>query len=181
MTALHEPATSGVTLRPLAATDRDTFLAMVQASRDLHHPWAYPPERADQFDELVSRCARDDFACLVAIPPDDLAGISGVFTIGQIVRGLFQSAYVGYYANVAYAGTGLMREGLRLVIRHAFEDLRLHRLEVNIQPGNHASIALARGAGFRLEGYSPRYLLIGGQWRDHERYALTADERGASG
>ena len=70
-----------------------------------------------------------------------------------------------------------MREAMELVLDHAFGPLALHRLEANIQPGNHASIALARGAGFRLEGYSPRYLLIGGQWRDHERYALTVDER----
>ena len=70
-----------------------------------------------------------------------------------------------------------MREGLQLVLDYAFGPLSLHRIEANIQPGNAASIALARGAGFRLEGYSPRYLLIGGQWRDHERYALTVDER----
>ena len=68
---------------------------------------------------------------------------------------------------------------MALLLDLAFGPLSLHRLEANIQPGNHASIALARGAGFRLEGYSPRYLLIGGQWRDHERYALTADERHA--
>ena len=178
MTTLDTPAVSGVTLRPLASTDRDAFLAMVHASRELHHPWAYPPERSDQFDELMARCARDDFACLVAVPADDADAIGGIFTIGQIVRGLFQSAYVGYYANADYAGKGLMREGLRQVIRHAFHDLGLHRLEVNIQPGNHASIALAQAVGFRLEGFSPRYLLIGGQWRDHERYAITAEEHG---
>jgi ribosomal-protein-alanine N-acetyltransferase len=69
-----------------------------------------------------------------------------------------------------------MREGLELVLRHAFLDLRLHRIEANIQPGNAASIALARGAGFQREGFSPRYLKIGGRWRDHERWAILAEE-----
>ena len=63
------------------------------------------------------------------------------------------------------------------MLDHAFGPLGLHRVEANIQPGNQPSIALARGSGFRLEGFSPRYLLIGGQWRDHERYAITADEQ----
>jgi ribosomal-protein-alanine N-acetyltransferase len=69
-----------------------------------------------------------------------------------------------------------MREGLELVLRRAFGDLRLHRIEANIQPGNHASIALAKGAGFQREGFSPRYLKIGGRWRDHERWAILADD-----
>ena len=66
--------------------------------------------------------------------------------------------------------------GMQLVLRHAFQTLRLHRVEANIQPGNHASITLARRAGFHREGYSPRYLKIGGRWRDHERWALLAED-----
>ena len=165
-----------VSIRLLRSADRDAFLAMVRESRELHRPWAYPPERSDQFDELLSRCSRDDFACFVVID-DESGDIAGVFNISQIVRGSFQSAFLGYYGSARHAGKGLMRDGLERVLDYAFGPLSLHRIEANIQPGNAASIALARGAGFRLEGYSPRYLLIGGQWRDHERYALTVDER----
>jgi [ribosomal protein S5]-alanine N-acetyltransferase len=172
------PARARVRLRVLARDDRDEFLALARQSRQLHRPWTYPPERADQFDDLFARSRRDDFVCLLAVAADDGA-IAGVFTISQIVRGAFQSAYLGYYANARHAGQGMMREAMEQVLDHAFGPLALHRLEANIQPGNGPSVALARGAGFRLEGFSPRYLLIGGQWRDHERYAITVDERTA--
>ena len=69
-----------------------------------------------------------------------------------------------------------MSEGLRLVIGHAFAQMGLHRVEANIQPGNLASIALVRRCGFKKEGFSPRYLKIFGEWRDHERWALLADD-----
>jgi ribosomal-protein-alanine N-acetyltransferase len=68
-----------------------------------------------------------------------------------------------------------MTESLALVLREAFITLRLHRVEANIQPANTASIALVRRLGFELEGMSPRYLKIGGRWRDHERYALRVE------
>ena len=169
------PTGARVGMRILERGDRDAFLALARDSRELHRPWTYPPERPEQFDELYSRSRRDDFVCLVAVEPGT-EELIGVFTISQIFRGAFQSAYLGYYANQRHAGQGLMREALEQVLDHAFGPLALHRIEANIQPGNHPSIALARGAGFRLEGFSPRYLLIGGQWRDHERYAITADD-----
>jgi [ribosomal protein S5]-alanine N-acetyltransferase len=172
------PEGARVSLRVLERGDREEFLALARESRELHRPWTYPPERADQFDDLFARSRRDDFVCLLAVAADDGA-IAGVFTISQIVRGAFQSAYLGYYANARHAGQGMMREAMEQVLDHAFGPLALHRLEANIQPGNGPSVALARGAGFRLEGFSPRYLLIGGQWRDHERYAITVDERTA--
>jgi ribosomal-protein-alanine N-acetyltransferase len=179
-TFLADPAPGArVRIRVMAREDRTEFLALARESRRLHRPWTYPPERADQFDELYSRSRRDDFLCLLACRLDDGA-IAGVFTISQIVRGAFQSAYLGYYAHEQFARQGLMGEALDQVLDHAFRSLGLHRIEANIQPGNAPSIALARGAGFRLEGFSPRYLLIGGQWRDHERYAITVDEHAAA-
>src|SRR4051812_20680268 len=151
----HVPADPGpgarVRLRVLAREDRTQFLALARESRRLHRPWTYPPERADQFDELYGRSRREDFLCLVAVHIES-GTLMGVFTISQIVRGAFQSAYLGYYAHEAFAGQGLMREALEQVLDHSFGSLGLHRIEANIQPGNAPSIALARGAGFRLEG-----------------------------
>ncbi len=169
-----------VALRVLERSDRDEFLRLAAESRDLHRPWTYPPERADQFEELFARSRRDDCVCLLACLRDG-GEIAGVLIVSQIVRGAFQSAYLGYYAHQRYANRGYMREAMLQTVDHAFGALALHRLEANIQPANRASIALARAAGFRLEGFSPRYLLIGGQWRDHERYAITADDRAQNG
>jgi ribosomal-protein-alanine N-acetyltransferase len=105
------------------------------------------------------------------------AAIVGYFGIGQIFFGHFRNAYLGYYGFEPHAGQGYMREGLELVLRHAFETIRLHRVEANIQPENARSIALVRSAGFRKEGLSLRYLKIGGRWRDHERWAITTEDR----
>lgn len=100
----------------------------------------------------------------------------GVINVSEIVRGPFRSAYLGYYAFVPHAGRGYMTEGLTLALRWAFRGLRLHRVEANIQPGNRASRALVRGLGFRREGFSRRYLKVAGRWRDHERWALVAED-----
>jgi [ribosomal protein S5]-alanine N-acetyltransferase len=62
------------------------------------------------------------------------------------------------------------------VLRYAFEELGLHRVQANVQPENEASIALVRRAGFRREGFSPRYLFIRGQWRDHEQWVMLAED-----
>jgi ribosomal-protein-alanine N-acetyltransferase len=69
-----------------------------------------------------------------------------------------------------------MSAAMPLVLSHVFNRLKLHRLEANIQPSNHRSILLVRRAGFSREGYSRKYLRICGRWRDHERWALLADD-----
>jgi [ribosomal protein S5]-alanine N-acetyltransferase len=92
------------------------------------------------------------------------------------VRGLFQSAYLGYYAFAPLAGGGYMSEGLALALDVAFRKLKLHRVEVNVQPTNRRSLALVARAGFTREGFSRRYVKIGGRWRDHVRFAMLAED-----
>ena len=155
--------------------DRREFLELVEASVPLHRPWTYPPTDAASFRRLLERNRGDDFYALFLKRLEDDA-ILGLFELSSIVRGGFQNAYLGYWAGAPYAGQGYMREGMQLALRFAFTELRLHRVEANIQPGNRRSLALSRAAGFRREGFSPRYLKIGGRWRDHERYAILAEE-----
>jgi [ribosomal protein S5]-alanine N-acetyltransferase len=69
-----------------------------------------------------------------------------------------------------------MTEGMQLLLARAFETLRLHRVEANIQPGNERSLALASGSGFVREGLSERYLKVSGRWRDHERWAIRVEQ-----
>lgn len=159
-----------VYLRAPAPGDASRLAALARASRRLHRPWVYAPETARAVGRLIRAAGPSRQRLLVCRRADD--AVVGVVNLNEIVRGAFQSAYLGYYGFAPHAGQGYMTEGLGLVLRHAFRDLGLHRLEANIQPGNRASRALVRRLGFRREGFSPRYLRIGGRWRDHERWAI---------
>jgi ribosomal-protein-alanine N-acetyltransferase len=106
---------------------------------------------------------------------EDTRELVGVVNLSEIVRGVFQSAYLSFYVHATHSRQGLMSEGLRAVLSRAFRIHRLHRVEANIQPANRASRRLVSGLGFRREGLSPRYLKIGRRWCDHERWALTRE------
>jgi ribosomal-protein-alanine N-acetyltransferase len=164
-----------VLLRTPVAGDRDEFLDRVLASRRLHRRWVAPPADPQAFDAYLRRAMSADVETLVVCRREDGA-IVGVYSLSQIFYGPLRSAYLGYYAFEPFGGRGYMHDGLRLLLRHAFGSLALHRVEANIQPENEASIALVRGAGFRHEGYARRYLKIAGRWRDHERWAILAED-----
>ncbi|MFF3539455.1 GNAT family N-acetyltransferase [Streptomyces sp. NPDC002466] len=179
-----------VLIRPFAREDAEEFTHRARESRDLHHPWLFPPvdtrAYAAYVDRLIDDPARAGFLVCEREDAGDAGeageavggaagGIVGFININNIVTGAFRCGALGYGAFAHAAGRGLMGEGLDLVLRHAFGPLGLHRLEANVQPGNEASIALVRRAGFRLEGFSPDFLLVDGAWRDHERWAITAE------
>ncbi len=132
------------------------------------------PETPDRYTAYLARVRDPRYAPYFACRVEDGA-IVGFLNLSEIVRGAFKNAFLGYGGVADYAGQGYMREAMGLLLREAFIELGLHRLEANIQPGNTPSIALAKRAGFQLEGFSPRYLKIGGRWRDHERWAIRAE------
>jgi ribosomal-protein-alanine N-acetyltransferase len=165
-----------VLLRPPKKSDQAEFIALNRASKRFHRGLVSPPTTPEQFSSFLRRSRAEDSACfLICLTADD--AIIGSINLSQIFRGGFQNAYLGYYLGAQYAGQSYMTEAFRLVLKHAFEHLKLHRLEANIQPGNVASIALVKRAGFVREGYSCRYLKVCGRWRDHERWAIRAEAK----
>ena len=164
-----------VYLRSPTTRDMDEFLALNRASLRLHRGLVSPPINPDQFASFLKRCRRSDSACFLIWKVED-SRIIGSVNLSQIFMGGFRSAYLGYYLGAQYSGQGYMTDAIQLILRHAFTKMKLHRLEANVQPENAASLALIKRAGFTREGYSRRYLRIGGRWRDHERWAILAED-----
>ena len=176
-----------VSLRSPCLEDEEEYLELVRTSQELHRPWEPLPE-----DSAPSPTSSESFLAWLTGAEDPRTErmllyrssdgvIVGRFQLNEIVRGAFHSAYMSYWVGAPFAGQGFMREGMELTLQHAFTTLGLHRVEANIQPANAPSIALAKGAGFRLEGFSERYLKIAGEWADHERWAMTVEDWEARG
>jgi len=177
----HNP----VTIRHPDAIDRTAFVALRRSSLAHLKPWE--PDLGDDerqfgdasFDRLLARCDTENEQKFVML--NDEGKLVGYVGLGQIYRGPFCSCYMGYWVGAAYARRGYGVAGVRACLDRAFTPeaqggLGLHRVEANIIPENDASLKLVQRVGFRREGYSPRYLRIAGDWRDHERWAITAED-----
>ncbi|MGW6412799.1 GNAT family N-acetyltransferase [Streptomyces vinaceus] len=152
--------------------------AVLRSASHLHE---YSPMNPDGFPRLVEQSLSGDAFVSFLVWDGDDGGLVGTVTFASISRGIFLNAMLGYAAFLPYAGTGRMSAAVRTAVGKAFAPLEsgglgLHRLEAHVQPGNERSAALLRRMGFRYEGFAPRLLRVHGQWRDHERYAVTVEE-----
>jgi len=175
-----------VALRPLAADDFDAWSAVRTRSRDWLEPWE-PLLEDGAPDPSVDRAAfRARCGSWERQRQFDAAYGFGVFlgdgelvgevSLGNVQRGPFQSAYVGYWIDRDHAGRELVPEAVAVVLRFAFDDLGLHRVEAAIVPRNGASRRVVEKLELRYEGLAERFLQIRGVWEDHARYAITAEE-----
>lgn len=163
--------------RPSGADRRDVTRAAA-ASGDLHRPWLVAPTDETTYDAYLRRLRSPRHHGFLLRTFEGLP--VGVINVSDSILGGFRSAHLSYYAFVGHERRGLMREGVGFVVVHALTSLGLHRLEANVQPSNTASRRLAKACGFRLEGFSPNYLTVDGAWRDHERWAITAEDLGSA-
>ncbi len=164
-----------VFLRYPKPEDFAEFTWLSKASRKFHKNFVAPPVDRKSFDEYLERGKSVEVESFLICRTEDGA-IVGTINLSQIFRKVFQNAYLGYLLFDKFTGRGLMIEAVELVLKYAFQTLKLHRIEANVQPQNAASIAVLKRANFTKEGFSPKYLKIGGRWRDHERWAIIVED-----
>lgn len=164
-----------VYIRSPQVDDCDEFIRLNRASLHFYRGLVSPISTEEQFADYIKRCEQSDFEAFLVCRKEDHT-IVGAINLSQVFRGGFKSAYLDYRIGAQFAGRGYMTQAIELVLRHAFNEMKLHRVEANIQAGNRASIALVKRVGFIREGYSRRYLKVGGRWRDHERWAILVED-----
>lgn len=174
-----------VLLRPLVASDFDAWREVRRRNREWLTRWepSRVPGQVDVIEDpggFSARCRARDRERQLGVGAAFGVFVDGCFAgemnLSSIQRGPFQNAYVGYWIDEARAGCGYTPEALVVAMRHAFDDLELHRLQVAIIPRNTASRRVVEKLDLRSEGIAERYLEIAGVWEDHIRYAITLEE-----
>jgi ribosomal-protein-alanine N-acetyltransferase len=169
-------------LRPIKQRDRSAWLDVRARNAAWLRPWdATNPEGApievpsfSGMVRLLNAEARAGRVLPFILTWD--GDLVGQVTVGGITYGSLRAAHVGYWVDQRVAGRGVTPTGVALAVDHCFGELQLHRIEVNIRPENKPSLRVVEKLGFRFEGLRPRYLHIDGDWRDHNSYALHAEE-----
>lgn len=178
-----------VTLRPWRLQDRRAWNEIRQRNAAWTAPWdsTRPPDSIEpplsfagmvrQFNRRARLGQMLPFA--VDYRPDGQAWVlAGQLTISGITHGSASWAQAGYWVDQRWAGRGIIPTALALAVDHCFFTLHLHRMEVAIRPENVRSLRVVEKLGFRHEGRRARYMHVDGDWRDHEMFALHADEVG---
>ncbi|KGN30214.1 N-acetyltransferase GCN5 [Knoellia sinensis KCTC 19936] len=168
-------------LRPLRPEDGDEYSSLRALNRHWLGRWdatsPVPATAPRTIEDLVDFYQSEALAGRMLPFVIETSGrLVGQLNVSNIVLGSFRSCTVGYWVAQANAGKGIVPTALALVADHAFTELGLHRIEVNIRPENTASLAVVRKLGFRDEGLRPRMLHIDGDWRDHRSFALTTED-----
>jgi len=164
-----------ISLRPPTPADFREYAALMKVSKPVFRELLQAFTGRKQFNGYLRRCNRDDAYGFLMCRREDGA-VVGAISLFNIVRLHVQNGIVGYFVGAPHVRRGYATEALQLVLRFAFRKLKLHRVEASIQPHNAASIALVKRAGFAREGFSRRLVKIAGQWRDHERWAILAED-----
>src|SRR5690348_8147957 len=170
-------------IRPLELGDAERLATLLAAGREILARFDPPHDarwftRAGQRKRIEALAPRREAGLVhpCAILDDDGA-LAGTLFVNNIVRGAFQSATLGYWVSSTRTRRGLASSAVAAAVELGFGALGLHRLEAGTLPDNHVSRRVLERNGFRRYGHAPRYLLIGGAWRDHVLFQRTIEDQ----
>ncbi len=165
-------------LKPIRFRDKAQWDSVRAVNRDWLSPWEATRPNIDHKSALpsyygmVMQLNRETRALRsislgVWLNEDKDQVLIGQITLGGIIFGAMRGAHIGYWIDQRFANRGYTTRAVKLLTKFGFEQLRLHRIEINLRPENEASKQVAIKAGFLLEGARNNYLHIAGDWRDH--------------
>jgi ribosomal-protein-alanine N-acetyltransferase len=159
--------------RLVTLEDAPVLAALLRENREFMAPWD-PVRTEDYYTERGQRLIVEDAleqhagaAMLPHVILDESGEVVGRITLNEIVRGPFQSCRVGYWVSAERNGRGLATGAVGDIVRIAFEDLGLHRVEAGTLLHNVRSQRVLERNGFVRFGVAPSYLKIAGSWQDH--------------
>lgn len=175
-------ATVNPRTRLVEPADADALAACLRRSRQHLEPWE--PTRPDNYftasgqAEAIAHSLAQQAAGTLRphVILDEAGEVVGRVNLNHIVRGVFQSASIGYWLDVTATGRGLATQAVAELAKIAFTEEGLHRVEAGTLPNNHRSQAVLLRNGFERFGYAKRYLQIAGVWADHILFQRLADD-----
>lgn len=170
-----------ILLRPLRFRDREKWYLVRAQNKDWLTPWeATVPYLPGIKQPATNSAELPSFLQMVrSLHKEARSGRSfsfiiwhnknlvGQISLGGVIYGAMRSGHIGYWIDRNYANRGFTTQAVNLLTEFAFNNERLHRVEINLRPENGASKRVAEKAGYVFEGERARYLHIDGAWRDH--------------
>ena len=181
MTLREKSPQGDIVLRPLRRRDEKIWMRLRAENTTWLEPWE-PTDPQGQHTALsfpryvrnLTRSARSGSMLPFAV--DFCGGLVGQVTVSAMMSGSLRGGTIGYWLSRHAAGHNVMPYAVAMVTDYCLLTLNMHRLEINIRPGNVKSLRVVAKLGYRDEGIRQRYLHINGQWRDHRSFALTSED-----
>lgn len=95
--------------------------------------------------------------------PEKILGLVSLCDIDNLSRSCEFHIMIG---DKNQRGKGMGYFAISEILRHAFEDLNLNRVELKVLPDNEPALGLYRKAGFKEEGLLRQYAFKNGEYRD---------------
>ena len=175
---MKKPVDGELFLKPIRFRDKSQWDSVRAINRDWLSPWEATRPNIDHKSALPSyygmvmqlnrelRALRS-ISLGIWLNENRDQVLIGQITLGGIIFGAMRGAHIGYWIDQRFANRGYTTRAVKLLTKFGFEQLRLHRIEINLRPENEASKQVAIKAGYLLEGARNNYLHIAGDWRDH--------------